>query len=298
MFKNIDSAIRSVPEGTEELILANVKNLAPKLRDVPLFLVNPSTMDKIYPPERRKVLNRECASRFLSECKDRTDDELEKLDRLWNFLEECRTKNIVAVGVYVPNPGSFVVNLVEESNPVIFICPERINSWASSLSLYKAKNKNLIEKTITALVVYHELAHAYMDVGLSINTEWERVIEESFANTIAFDLLSGNYKRRAIIREAILKQPLEYQGYTFWIDDVKYYKYFLRLWANKNRLNKNTLDTILRYYRYYDYYYRHSVIHLIERLDWFFYKYRNLEESADSKLLWKCIAFEIIKSVF
>jgi hypothetical protein len=39
MFENIDSTM-PIPNGTEELILANVGILAPKLRDVPLFLVN------------------------------------------------------------------------------------------------------------------------------------------------------------------------------------------------------------------------------------------------------------------
>jgi len=97
----------------------------------------------------------------------------------------------------------------------------------------------------------------------------------------------------------IFKQPLEYQGYRFWINDIKYYKYFLKLWANKNRLSLETSDSILSYIRYfydffYDcyYYYKFARIHLLERLDRFFYEFR---ENINSKTFWQYTALEIIR---
>jgi hypothetical protein len=243
-------------------------------------------MDKIYPPEKRRVLEKECTDRFLSEFEGRIGKEPENLDRLWNLLEECRMNKMVAVGVYVPNANNFIVELTKEHKPVIFICPERVYDWAGSLSMLKTASKETTEKNIAAIVVYHELAHAYMDVGININTEWEKTIEESFANAIAFNLLSKNYIRKAIITEAIFKQPLEYQGCTFWLNDIKDYKPFLRLWTKKDRINKKILDIMLSDIYYYNYHH----------YDFYMWD-RKLRESNNCRIFWQGIALEIIRKV-
>jgi hypothetical protein len=192
MFTNINSRIKSIPNGTEEVILANIKYLAPKLRDTPIFLVNEDTMDKIYPPEKKRILDKNCLSQTLKRIEDNIIKYLQNSELLTKLLEECR-RNIVntptIAGVYIPKPNKFIIGLTQQANPVIFLCPERIKSWGNSLTMCKIKNEELIFKTLFILTVYHELAHAYMYIGSKISNTWERTIEESLANTIAFSLL-------------------------------------------------------------------------------------------------------------
>lgn len=294
MFTNINSRIKSIPNGTEEVILANIKYLAPKLRDTPIFLVNEDTMDKIYPPEKKRILDKNCLSQTLKRIEDNIIKYLQNSELLTKLLEECR-RNIVntptIAGVYIPKPNKFIIGLTQQANPVIFLCPERIKSWGNSLTMCKIKNEELIFKTLFILTVYHELAHAYMYIGSKISNTWERTIEESLANTIAFSLLARNYKRRAIITEAILKQPLEYQGYIFWINNTDNYKVFLKLWINREKL-KNFLY-------YDDYYYEY-----LPRWNYFWYLRRYIREygydlirKSGNKIFWEILALAILREV-
>jgi len=77
-----------------------------------------------------------------------------------------------------------------------------------------------IFKVIYAKVLFHELAHAYMDSDQKIYIDnCSKVIEESLCNAISYQRFGGN--TRAIVNMAISYQPLEYRCFTFWLE---YYK--------------------------------------------------------------------------
>lgn len=192
---------------------------------IPVYLVNEQQMDYLYPPKRRRALNPERLREILREDPNLTDN-LNRLEDICGSWEEYRV--VVAVGLYM-NPGGYdrserqkVIDLgdkkssdtesgnsfLNEYNPSIFLCPERIISWAG--------RAGISSDLVLSKVYYHELGHAFMDTlnGGSdpYNELWGRVIEESLANLIAVKQFKG--KEAILIHRLIKDQPAEYRGYA------------------------------------------------------------------------------------
>lgn len=88
--------------------------------------------------------------------------------------------------------------------PAIFLCPERIVSWAS--------REGVSPHLVADKVYYHELAHALMDTGPTPYGElWGCVVEEGLANWVTFHRFRG--KEARLVQRLIQGQPAEYQTY-------------------------------------------------------------------------------------
>lgn len=172
-----------------------------------VYLVDEPTMDCLYPPKKRWVLDEERLKEFLS------GKSLEKtLENPDEVLERCLRKAsdevFIAVGVYIRDLTSreqqCLPRPLPHPGPVVFICPERVVNWARKLGLSDA----LVFET----VLHHEMGHADLDGGTpTTNTWWERVIEESLANGLALTRFR-DYRSRAGVTRLILSQPIEYRG--------------------------------------------------------------------------------------
>lgn len=207
-----------------------------KAVSIPVFLVNEAQMDTIYPPERRRALDPKKVRARLNEWREdeRIKDE-EKDKDLFKELEKTEEetwqhyKEVVAVGVYIKNFSHTydVTNIIglgkteyrsddaksalqNLESPAIFLCPERIINWAWK--------ENIPVELVLDKVYYHELGHAIMDSGITpYDKIWGRIIEESLANSIAYDRFES-YEAR-LIQRLIKSQPAEYQGYA-WLSEA------------------------------------------------------------------------------
>ncbi len=185
----------------EDKIVALSGILADTMKRVPVYLVNEETMDEFYPPQKRVLLNEECARElFHSGELRRTPVEA---------LEKCLRKTVgsmVAVGLYLKDVPD---DLQEEIywGPLILICPERCVEWGTKTEVPP--------EFVFTKVLFHEFAHAYLDVNRVRNyyydTWWGKVIEESLANYIALTRFKSYSDRSKAIR-LIVEQPLEYKG--------------------------------------------------------------------------------------
>ena len=185
----------------EDKIVALSGILADAMKKVPVYLVDEETMDQFYPPRKRMLLNEECIKELLySEERGEIPEEV---------LERCLGKTVgrmVAVGLYLRDVPDDLLELVSE-DPVILICPERCVGWGSKT--------RVPADFIFTKVLFHEFAHAYLDVNRLRNryydTWWGKVIEESLANYIALTRFKS-YSDRAKAIKLIAEQPLEYRG--------------------------------------------------------------------------------------
>ncbi|GAA5335991.1 hypothetical protein YIM730264_20140 [Thermus hydrothermalis] len=189
-----------------------------KAVQIPVFLVNRRQMDYLNPPERMRFLHPEAVRRWAEERRRRREeDEGEPLQGLdvapWDSYQE-----VVAVGLYVAQLDGAqkqeLLRLAEgdpeeevlrrHNGPAIFLCPERILSWAGR----EGVNPNLVLDK----VYYHELGHALMDTGPTPYGElWGRIVEESLANWVAYRRFQGQEARW--VQRLIQGEPAEYQGY-------------------------------------------------------------------------------------
>ncbi len=175
--------------------------LADAMKRVPVYLVDEETMDKFYPPQKRRLLNEECIKELLY------SEELREIPE--EVLERCFREAVgkmVAVGLYLKDvPDDLREEIYEE--PVILICPERCVDWGSKTGVPA--------EFVFTKVLFHEVAHAYLDVKRVRNryydTWWGKVIEESFANYITLTRFKS-YSDRSKAIKLIVEQPLEYKG--------------------------------------------------------------------------------------
>jgi len=240
MFVNLDSSL-SLPKGTEEYIASYLGYLSTVFPSVNRYLVSPQTMDVLYPPRKRFCLDENCLKEVFNReiC----------YEDIGIFWEKCaldclqKTKGVIAVGLYLPAiPESFdqIFNLPDK--PSIFLCPERIYSWAKNVSNSLKITESSATKILSAAVTLHELAHAYMDGGNSKGLLYERVIEESLANAAAYELLSSTLRNRAVLRYAFSLQPLEYRAYVYWqqykTSSSFHGSYALKLWRDRVSVEK------------------------------------------------------------
>lgn len=289
MFVDIDSTV-PLAKDTEIYIAAHLGYLSSVFSDVNRFLVSPQTMDKLYPPRKRYSLDGECTEGILKEHRF-----IENIEYFWfRWIERCirETNLIVAVGLYLPKiPSDIAQKLkIQENKRSIFICPERVHSWSVKVSEALKLNIKTTEKYIATVVTLHELAHAYMDGGKQKGAFYEKVIEESLANAVAYDLLALNIKNRAILRYAISLQPLEYRAYTFWQYKVKSMLdvEILNMWRNRD---------LESYYGKLErlYYNGWRFCHWPDRLIYLYDFLYNSEKDQNEG--WQKLAFYILKSI-
>jgi hypothetical protein len=233
--KNVDSGVE-VPANIWDEVVGRLKYLATAYTNVPIYLVNPSTMDKIKPPETG--YDPECVKRSMEKVSDviaRDWAEREKIrgpedsrrrhaetiERAWEMLSECKGMTYPTVGVYTEDAHKIREHTGENESRAIFICPERIyNSNHSKPDI------------VFQFVVLHELAHAYHGMCKYYSKDWGKVIEESLANAVAY--VNFEKTEKNAILEHISQQPCEYKGYTFWDPDSEpnAIRFWFRLWRS------------------------------------------------------------------
>jgi len=198
-------------------------------RNVPIYLVNPSTMDKIKPPETG--YDPECVKRSMAKVSD-------VINRDWEeILSKCKRITYHTVGVYTEDSPTIREYTSEKETRAIFICPERIYNQTHSKP-----------DIVFQFVVIHELAHAYQGMCKYYTKDWEKVIEESLANAVAY--VNFEKTEKNAILEHISQQPCEYKGYTFWTSLSRDSEpRILLLWLNFWRWHLPFYSPISIYYR-------------------------------------------------
>jgi len=230
--KNVDSGVK-VPANIWDKVGGRLTYLATAYTNVPIYLVNPDTMDKIKPPETG--YDPECVKRSMEKVSDVINRDLEErekirgpedyrrrhaetIERAWEMLSECRGITYSMVGVYTEDSPTIREHTSENESRAIFICPERIyNSNHSKPDI------------VFQFVVLHELAHGYQGMCKYYSKDWGKVIEESLANAVAYSHFEE--KEKNAILEHISQQPCEYKGYTFWHPDSEP-RNFLQHWLD------------------------------------------------------------------
>ncbi len=194
--------------------------------EIPVYFVDPSLMDQIYPPEKRKFIDPRCVKNILSKhCEKDPEPLLHKADEMWERIENCREPSpFVVMGVYFSNTRR-IRDIVRDATGFnvppgrgIFICPERIHGVAEDYGDFYPSAFRLL----FAAVLIHELAHAYMDEGKWSDEAWERVIEESLANAFVLKCLWEELRdemNKYILTEFLSTQPIEYRGYRFFVSE-------------------------------------------------------------------------------
>ena len=315
MFTNIN-AKENLENGFELYFFANMGFLESVFEKDRIFLINEETMDRIYPPRKRLSLDERCLKEMLTPLRERRfdfEEELRFTDEFLERLEKCRenTKGTVAVGLFVPDLSKDLARKLNlnDTRELIFICPERLNSWAIKIKrFFPGISDTFIKKIIASKILFHELAHKYMyDPSDSnrYNVSWKQLIEESLANAIAFKLLSGSLRSKAVVSKAILEQPFEYRQYHWWLDYKKgdfigFFEWYLFCC---NPFARFDLAAIAKQWKFKDmlpidedWWYRCKYI-----LDYppFHRIYRELryliEEMPSGEYLWKTTAINMIK---
>ena len=229
--KNVDSGV-NISRDEILFVGSKTKVLVNEFFSVSVYLVSPQTMDRIYPPERREFLNPECIKEVLNFFDDKlsnSDVWNEITDKFFCRLEECKKKSskFAPVGVYFSSIPEGVSEEIQNSYGIqihpkrgIFICPERIQNLVLKVQrdFPNFDNKRGF-RFLFAKVYLHELAHAFMDNGepKSKSEWWERLIEESLANALAYQELRPSKINNVVFKKIVSEQPLEYQG---WIQFV------------------------------------------------------------------------------
>jgi len=306
MFINLDSAIE-IPKGTEEYIAAYSGYLSNLLPSINKYLVSSETMDTLYPSHKKYSLDEQCLKSVLN-----SDFCFKKPEIFWKkCISDCikETKEIIALGLYLSKISTdFSQKFNIPNQPSIFLCPERIQYWAEKTSVSIKIQKTFTTKILTTAVTFHELAHAHMDGGKYKGHLYEKVIEESLANAVAYELLSFSARNKAILRYAFSLQPFEYKSYVFWhhrnSPKVSVF-YIIKYWRDRinsekliNKLyrkvmvdwfflilSENTPNHLLEDSIYY-------IDRLLSRLNNLLYEFRE-----ESDILWQILAVNILQDI-
>ena len=217
--------------GREEIYARMNPSLGRKAAALPVYLVNPAQMDRLYPPERRRTFcDPERVREALRDLRSRGEEGEEDRSLLREDLpdgSECEPfRRTVAVGLYMGSldrvPKGDVLGLGDpghqdpgappafqaDPGPAIFLCPERIVDWGAREGIPTA--------LVQDKVYYHELAHALMDTAADTASDpylkpWGLVVEESLANWVAASRFKGS--EALAVHRLIKGQPPEYLGY-------------------------------------------------------------------------------------
>jgi hypothetical protein len=234
--------------------------LSEKMKKVPVYLVNEQTMDRLYPPQKRILLDEEYLKEFLNRREERINEE--NLEEIFDKCSRETKSKAIAVGLYMRNIPKWLYNQFNDlKEPAIFICPERCISWGNKL--------NIPADFVFTKVLFHEYAHAYLDVDRSsdyYNTSWGKIIEESLANYIAYTRFKS-IKDKANATKLISDQPLEYRGslalieecgfipripfrrHWYWEEIVEYFYYLYRRYGILPSYGNTTLVKIWKEYK-------------------------------------------------
>jgi hypothetical protein len=217
--------------GREEIYARMNLSLGRKAAALPVYLVNPAQMDRLYPPERRRTFcDPERVREALWTLRPRIKEGERDRSLLWEALRdgfECEPfRRTVAVGLYMrsldgvskggvlrlgdpghQDPGAPPA-FQADPGPAIFLCPERIVDWGAREGVPTA--------LVQDKVYYHELAHALMDTAADADSDpyrepWGLVVEESLANWVAASRFQGS--EALAVHRLIKGQPPEYLGY-------------------------------------------------------------------------------------
>jgi len=299
--KNVDSGVK-LPANIWDKVGGRLTYLATAYTNVPIYIVNPDTMDKIKPP--KTGYDPECVKRSMEKVSDVINRDLEErekirgpedywrrhaetIERAWEMLSECKGITYSMVGVYTEDAHKIREHTSENESRAIFICPERI---------YKPKHPK--PDIVFQFVVIHELAHAYQGMCKYYSKEWGKVIEESLANAVAYSHFEK--KEKNVILEHISQQPCEYKGYTFWNPDSepRNLLYWLDFW----RESLPFLPTFFRHREFlHKFFYTYIGSAIIERYSWpdiehLVYEFSHYIGNKNLEHFYKLLAVEILRA--
>lgn len=243
-FENLDSLLPPDATTVERVAAASGHSLS-ALRKVPVFWVSEALMDKLYDPWRSVLLDPDCVGKALEGSGEKIDPGkcgeafIRDLGRFWDRLAECSGKAATvyrpAMGVYIRELDEAAVKQVASARrktgkggaaaagaaiavgkPAVFVCPERcaaeVEGVATSLNAGRAL------ECAVAQVVFHELAHAWLDTDMArYRTFWGRMIEESLCEAES-SLLFPEEERpeRALVNRLLMAGTIEYRGFRYW----------------------------------------------------------------------------------
>ncbi|MCS7299913.1 MAG: hypothetical protein RMJ37_08180 [Spirochaetia bacterium] len=257
-------------------VFSRLDFLANAASNVPTFLVNKATINKIPAP---RVID-ENRLRNMMKRKERLDEE--ELDKLIeDSLRSPENELIVdLIGVYLsgpPNSDSTGEGSSEDSitdsvfkrltYPCILICPEKIVDISNSPEYgvfreLEVSNGVDLKEVLFSKVYYHELGHGYLRYGSK--QRWEgktfEIVEESYCNAVAFERFRES-SELSIVSFFISRQPLEYRGYTVFVYNKSFNwmsvldpEIFRRLFPKIYRRPFWDLEDVIYYYRRYGIY--------------------------------------------
>ena len=146
------------------------------------------------------------------------DDMQDFFETFQRKLSDCKREEIssftVAVGLYKSSLSDDEIKHIKNTTgfelkkgKTIFICPERVVGWADRS---KIDATNLFNG-----VLFHEMAHAYLDNGTNkYNLPGGRTFEESLCNAISLSLVPDTEDKKAQLINSFMEQPIEYKGFA------------------------------------------------------------------------------------
>lgn len=227
--ENINSQ-GAISAAQEQSLLKRTDFLLDCFWRTPFYLVDPGTMDVLYPPEKRRLFDEDCVAKVLTKERESAEQNkdrnpFEEAERLLGEFSECRREiegRMIAVGVYKAALSPREVAFLKKSSrrelpnvPSIFVCSERVAEWADKVGT-PGRQKGPLRHLLFEAIALHELAHAFMDgVGRPARrSDATRIIEESLANAIAFAHFAAGEK--PWVSRCFAEQPMEYRAYPFW----------------------------------------------------------------------------------
>lgn len=226
--KNIDSSI-APPQGLNTKVFAKGGFLVPVSQDIPIYLVNPTTMDIIQPPSTKHI-DPKCLRKLNRDIEKHID--LKHEDRMYfmnrptlsevyspiRLIEECQQYAYPAIGVYLRKGGKSLSDAIGKlvDSPAIFICPERIVDACKRISSRPGPE---LTSDIFLAVIFHELSHAYRDSGDRHKTLAEHIVEESLVEAMSISRFIDK-KEVEHVTQFIMnpRRPAEYLGAVYWIE--------------------------------------------------------------------------------
>lgn len=213
-------------------------------KNIPIFLVNETTIDKI-----RNDLYLSLLNDYLNSYRDTFEGckKKEFLNRKYNGI--CPPTEWL--GLYTRTE---LDNLIPTSHPVIFVCPERIKSIT---------NNQMDYMFILTKVIIHELMHALMDNGgkrPDIDSELYIWMEESFANKLTLMVIHNYIMRLKIMKQDeelfldlvikfVKNQPPMYAlGYELFEKDIGWWIHWKKFKSLNDHKNKvQDIENLLNY---------------------------------------------------
>ncbi len=186
------------------------------VHDIPVYLVDPDTMDKICPPEwssgipleKKKGLD-EIIDSFLNAPGEDIDEEL---DRVFRRIKEFR-RTFVCDGVFI-DQGPGYIDDHSVKYPAVFVTPERIHESSTKISRDTGYDVETVFRGLMKSAITHEYTHAFnWKLSNGVNTrryseEHVKIIEELIAQLTSYSNLSVMY--RVFFTKKSTSQPLEY----------------------------------------------------------------------------------------